>query len=59
MVAEVKYRDLSAAAAKTPPSVEMTWVWWWVGREQATAKETTTTSAKYRDLSTAPLTMRL
>jgi hypothetical protein len=41
--ATTKYRDLSTAAAKAPPSVEMTFVGWESREGTAKAK------AKYRD----------
>jgi hypothetical protein len=43
--AKAKYRDLSTAAAEAPPSVEMTFVGWFGGR-QTTATATTRATAK-------------
>ncbi len=46
--AKTKYRDLSAAAAKAPPSVEMTFVVGW-DKEQATATAIVTATATAKD----------
>jgi hypothetical protein len=43
--AKAKYRDLSTAAAKAPPSVEMTFSGWFGGR-QTTATATTKATAE-------------